>query len=102
MVIGNKPFRILERSKYPVVYQIKVHTDTPVIEVLYTEKPIRCLNEFVHGKPDLKNGYYEFNADVKESEFWKFLSHLNKSRMLSRYFDDGECLLCSIDEELQR
>ena len=71
----------------------------PVIEALYTQRQITCKNSF-HEQPKLTNGYYEFSAEETQFRFWKFLSSPEKSKIMQRYFDEGKCLLCSIDEEL--
>ena len=70
------------------------------LEALYTAKPIICKNGF-HDPPLLVNGYYEFITEEKQTKFWKFLSPIDKSRMMNEYHESGKCLLCSIDEALQ-
>ena len=73
----------------------------PVLEALYTPRTIECKNSY-HEPPTLINGYYEFKPDETQFKFWKFLAPQEKSRLLKTYHDTGKCLLCSIDEELQR
>ncbi|MFI5421266.1 MAG: hypothetical protein ACHQ1H_09905 [Nitrososphaerales archaeon] len=73
----------------------------PTIEALYTSVPLECKSSF-HKDPIVTNGYYVFWADDSEFKFWKFLSFVDKSQILKKYFDEGKCLLCSIDEELMR
>jgi hypothetical protein len=69
------------------------------VEVLCTQKRITCNNAY-HEPPQLENGYFEFKADDSQFKFWMFISPQEKAKIMKDYFDNGKCLLCSIDELL--
>ena len=72
----------------------------PIIVALSGQYLLDCEDEAKHGIPKSRDQYRHFNAKAEEWAYWTKLSHYGKLGITSQLFNDGKCVLCSIDEKL--